>query len=434
MNAGDPTAARPSFGGVRADGGEATWRFAAAGVVPEAVVRPAAASEVVEIVRSARECGKGLVAAGKGVRLGIGNPPRRYDIAVSTERLTAVEAHVPEDMTITVQSGLTLASLNEVLAGSGQWLPLDPAAAEETTVGGLIAADACGPLRQSHGKVRDFLLGVELVNGHGEIVRAGGRVVKNVAGYDVGKLICGSFGTLGIVLSATFKVRPRPIAQRMLVWLGATIEEAIGRAALVARDGVVPCYLEALNEGACEAIGLECAAALVVGLEGSPAEVESQEAEVIALGGGAPRPWPQDKAIGALQAVRNFSLPINEEAVVARVATRPSLLAETVARIESEARSRGVLLEIAAHAGVGVARCQILGRGDTVRVALFAEWLRLAVRDRAGWVIYEAVPAELRGKVDAWGFNQPTLALMRGVKQVFDPHGIFSPGRFVGEI
>lgn len=437
MSGGDaPVAGRrgPVSAGIRAADGDATWRFAAAGVVPRAVVRPASVADLVEVVRRARERREAIIPVGRGSRLDIGNPPRRYDLAVSTEQMAVVEAHVVEDMTVTAQAGTTLRRLNEVLAEGGQWLPLDPAAADQTTVGGLIAADANGPLRHAYGKVRDYLLGVELVSGAGEIVRAGGRVVKNVAGYDVSKLLCGSFGTLGIVTAATFKTRPVPASQRLYAWLCADLGEAIRRAAVVDCGDLSPSLVEALNEGACESIGLECAAALVVEVAGSPVEVEQQDRALMAASGGAARPWPAEKSWGVLQAIRNFALPVNEDALVARVATRPADLADLMNRVEREARHRGASVEIAAHAGVGVARCQLFGGGDTTRLALLSEWLRLAFVERGGWVVFEAMPADLRGKLDTWGFNQPTLSLMRGVKQVFDPQGLLSPGRFIGGI
>ena len=422
------------YGTVRTESGDATWRYAASGALPMVVARPSCVEQVVELVRCVGAAGQALVPVGRGARLGVGHRPRRYDVALSTEALAKVERHVAEDMTVTVEAGLTLAELNDVLAGCGQWLPLDPALAEETTVGGLIAADASGPLRHAHGKVRDFLLGVELVNGRGEVVRGGGRVVKNVAGYDLPKLLCGSFGTLGVIVSATFKTTPKPSRQRLYLWVCRDLAEAGRQAIAVAREGIAAAFLEALSEGACEALGFECPAALAIGVAGSEAEIDAEDERLRALSDGAAKAWDANKVAGVLQAIRNFSLPVSEDAVVGRIALLPGLLPDLFARIESEARIRDVVLEVSAHAAIGVARCQILGAGDAERCALFAEWLRLAVRQRGGWVTYEAMPEELRGRLDPWGFSGPTVGLMRGVKSVFDPDGVLSPGRFVGGI
>jgi glycolate oxidase FAD binding subunit len=431
--AGQPAA----LGGIAVEEGGATWRYAASGVLPAAVVKPRSVAEVVAVVADARRRRQAVIAVGRGARLGAGNPPRRYDVALSTAHLDGIERHVAEDMTVTVRAGTTLERLNRELGERGQWLPLDPAVADETTVGGLIAADACGPLRHAHGKVRDFLIGVELVSGGAEVVRGGGRVVKNVAGYDLPKLLCGSFGTLGVIVAATFKTRPRPGAERLYVVTCASVDDACRRALAGDRQAGAVSFLEALSEGACEAIGVEAPAALVIGTAGSPAEVEAEEMRLPAwLGGTAVVACEPGRAAAITLAVRNSQLPMNDDAVVGRIAVLPAALPALLGRIESEAAVRGVVVEISAHAAIGVGRCQIVG-GDPQRAALFAEWLRLAVRQSGGWVTYEAIPESLRGHahhLDAWGMSGPLLALMRGVKAVFDPDGILSPGRFVGGI
>jgi glycolate oxidase FAD binding subunit len=278
------------------------------------------------------------------------------------------------------------------------------------------------------------LLGIELVNGRGEVVRGGGRVVKNVAGYDLPRLLCGSFGTLGVIVSATFKTQPKPPCQRLWVWHVDSLGEAAGRARELDRDGVAASFLEALSEGACEAIGIDGPAALAVGFAGSAAEVDGESERVRARSRGRAREVDAGTVKGVLKAIRNFAEPLSEDAVVGRVALLPSDLPALLGRLESEADARGVTLDVSAHAAIGVARCQILGAGDMARCALFAEWLRLAVRERGGWVTYEAMPNELRGHLDAWGVSGPTVRLMRGVKRVFDPDGVLSPGRFVGGI
>lgn len=419
-----------SIGGVAADGAPgAAWRYAAGGAVPAMVVRPRTTAEVASVIAAARADGLAVIGAGKGARLGIGNRPRRYDIAVTTDHLDAIERHVAEDLTVTAQAGVTLEQLNEELGRSGQWLPLDPAVGGETTIGGLIAADACGPLRHSHGKVRDFLLGIELVNGSAEVVRGGGRVVKNVAGYDVPKLLCGSFGTLGVITSATFKTRPRPAAEALYLGRCAGVAAAVQLALAIDCSAGAVAFADALSEGACEAIGIDGAAALVVGVAGSQAEVDAESER---LRGHALAPCEAARAASIAMAVRNSALPMNDDALVGRFAVLPARLPALLARVEAEAVGRGLVVETAAHAAAGVARCQIAGDGE--RAALFAEWLRMTVRVEGGWVVYEAIPDGLRARVEAWGMSGAAVRLMRGVKRVFDPDGIFSPGRFVGGI
>jgi len=423
-----------SLGAIETSRGAATRRYAAAGAIPRVVAQPQSVEEVVATIRRVRERGGGLIPAGLAARLAIGAPPRRYDVTLAMGGLAAVRAHCPEDMTVTVEAGMSLAKLNGELARHGQCLPFDPAAAASTTVGGLIAADAAGPLRHSHGKVRDHLLGVELVSGAGETLRAGGKVVKNVAGYDVTKLVVGSFGTLGVIVCATFKTRPRPRHRAVYVWQCDDIGEAIDRAVALDRGAVVAAFLEALSEAACAAASIAAKAALVIGMQGSAAEVDDQAERLLAASDGAARCWPGEGEGAALQAMRDFAMPRREEALVAKVAVPAALLAELMLRLEGQAKSGGAAVGISAHAAIGVARCQLLAGARDDRRESIAGWLRAAARRRGGVVVYEAIPARLRGKIDPWGFPVSAVRLMRGVKSAFDPDGIMSPGRFVGGI
>ena len=169
------------------------------------------------MVGAAAGDGAALVATGLGAHLDIGAPPRRVDVLLRLDRLDAVLDHQAADMTVTRAGGLHASRLDGALATAAQWLPLDPPRPEATTVGGLIAANLSGPLRASQGTVRDLLLGLRRVGADGALVAGGGRVVKNVAGYDLPKLHVGALGTLGVIVEATFKVRPRPEREEAVV-------------------------------------------------------------------------------------------------------------------------------------------------------------------------------------------------------------------------
>ncbi len=197
--------------------GDALGAFAVDGQIPQCVAYPETSDALSRCAAALHEAGRAVIPAGNGTHLRLGRPPRAYDVALSTRRMRRVVAHEAADLTVTVEAGCTLAELNDVLASAGQILPLDPPHPERRTVGSIIATDAWGPWRLAHGKVRDLLIGVTVVLASGTVVRGGGRVVKNVAGYDLMKLFTGSFGTLGIVVEATFKVRPRPEHTAVLV-------------------------------------------------------------------------------------------------------------------------------------------------------------------------------------------------------------------------
>ena len=182
--------------------------YAVFGQTPAHAARPASADEAREIVRES--AGLGIVPWGGGTRQELGYAPERYDVALSTERLDQITDYQPADLTVTAQAGVPVARLQEALAEQGQFLALDVARPDRQTVGGIVAARADSLRRLAYGSVRDSLLGVSVINGRGELVKGGGKVVKNVAGYDLPKLYCGSLGTLGLIVEATFKVAPLP--------------------------------------------------------------------------------------------------------------------------------------------------------------------------------------------------------------------------------
>jgi glycolate oxidase FAD binding subunit len=414
--------------------GDRVWRYNAAGVVPRCVVQPTTMDGVAGVVRAVAGQGGALVPAGNATHLDIGFPPRRYDVALCTNRLGRIVAHDAEDLTVTAEAGVTLYDLNERLQRAGQWLPFDPSRGRDVTVGGLIAADRNGPLRLAYGKVRDFLIGLRVVMADGTIVRGGGKVVKNVAGYDLPKLFVGSFGTLGVIVEATFKVRPKPPDMRLYVVPMRSVSEATQRAMDMLRGRLVPVLLEAVNELAAETIGLPTGAALVAACAGSAADTTAQESLLRAETGDRLTRWEGSEMESLLSALRNFPQPADEEVLVVRLSARPADLPGLLQRIEAEAVARRIAPEIAVHAGNGVAWLQLSADVDLQSVALFAEWIRLYARQSGGWLVFETLPRRLRGQVDPWGFSGPTLPLMVAIKQKLDPNRVFSPGRFVGGI
>ena len=184
--------------------------YAVDGKIPDCAVAPANAEQVAAVLRYAAEHQLAVIARGNGTKLATGNAPRRYDVALSLRELRAVVHFEPADLTITVQAGMTFGEFQDLAARHGLWLPLDPRGGREATMGGIVAANAAGPLRQGYGGPRDMVLGLKIATTQGTVVKTGGRVVKNVAGYDLGKLITGSFGTLGVIVETSLKLFPKP--------------------------------------------------------------------------------------------------------------------------------------------------------------------------------------------------------------------------------
>jgi len=410
------------------------YRYTASGAVPGCVIEPHSVDELANAVRAAREGGLALIPAGNGTHLDIGWPPRRYDAALSTRRLDRIVAHDAADMTVTAEAGVTLGELARVLAAAGQWLPLDPARSEEMTIGGLIAADRSGPLRFGFGKVRDWLIGITVVTADGERIRGGGRVVKNVAGYDLPKLFAGSFGTLGAIVEASFKVRPLPESEALFIWPARTLAQGLDAALRTLTSSILPVLMEAVNDAAAEALGLDASTSLVIGCAGAAPHLDEQERRLRELSGGEAYRVRDERTRALRRALSGFSQPENDEGVVARISARPTELATCLPAVERAAAERGMVCEIAAHAGSGVAWCQLLGAPNERLLAEMCGWLRTTARERGVWLVFESLPPGLRAAVDPWGFDEPALRLMRGIKQALDPSSVFSPGRFVGGI
>ena len=395
------------------------------GVVPAWVVRPGSVAEVQECVRAAARARASLVVQGLGAHLSVGAPPARLDVVLGLDRLARVIDHQAGDMTVTAQVGCTLAALAEALAQSGQWLPLDPPRAEVTTIGGLVAANLSGPLRASQGRVRDLLLGIRVVGADGALVAGGGRVVKNVAGYDLPKLHVGALGTLGVIVEATFKVRPRPACEEAVVIAARSVEAAAETALGVMASEVAPFWLEVGGPGALPE-GPGDGVAVVIGLAGIAEEVAHARARTLDLAR-ARGLRAISVADGAPLRARLADFALEPAAAVLRAAMLPTEVGEFLAR----ASRSGTALRCLAHAASGVVRVAV---PEAHAVAGLVAAFRPGIEARGGSLVVERATPEVKARVDVWGDPGEGVALMRGLKAAFDPDGLFAPGRFVAGI
>jgi len=395
------------------------------GMQPSAIASPPTPEAVAFTVAVAERLGLAIVPWGNGTHIALGNPPSRYDVALRTARLGRILEHNAGDLTVTAEAGTTLAELDAVLARAGQWLPLDPASFPSVSVGGLIAADLNGSLRFTFGKVRDCLLGIRAAIGGGKLVRGGGRVVKNVAGYDLPKLFTGSFGTLGIVVEATLKVRPRPAADIPLAAPCADLEAAFDLAAAVQRAPVSPVGLDVADAGAAQYAGLPARPHVIARLAGGARETAAQ---LDAIGNLNTR-WEKVRA-ETLTALRDFPARGPGKAGV-RASVPPRELAATALAIAREAGAFRVEVPLLAHAGSGVLRLRVSAEVPGGELP-FLHWVRFLCRQSRGSCIAERLPSAQKRGFDVWGTPSAPLELARGVKRALDPHCVFSPGRFVG--
>ena len=375
--------------------------------------RPVTPEACAELLRACAEGGRTVRVRGGGTKAGV-RAPRETDMVLETGGLEGVVDHVPEDLTVTVRAGTAFAALRDALASHGQFLPLDPPhVARGATVGGVIAANSNGFGRYRYGSVRDLLLGVRAALPDGTIARAGGRVVKNVAGYDLNKLFTGSFGTLGVVVEATFKILPVPPATRAAAAVFGGAGDAFAAADALVRTSLRPTavVVERTAGGAWR---------LVIAAAGEAAPVERAMAElrrIAADRGGTAEPVSDaeldplreivDRATGG--AVLRASLPLG-----AQVA-----FAESVVRADPETH-------LVADAASGIVHLHL---PDRARLGATADALLAGARLLGGSARIERIAS---GDLDPAAGPEPGGAfLMRRLKSAFDPQGILEPARSV---
>jgi glycolate oxidase FAD binding subunit len=393
------------------------------GVRPELVVEPASVEEASQALREASQAGQAVVVRGGGSKLGLGNPPARADVVLSTARLGRVLEHAAGDLVTRVEAGVRLADLQQALAPAGQLLGLDPPE-PGATVGGVVAADASGPRRLRYGTVRDLIIGITVVLADGTVARAGGKVVKNVAGYDLAKLFCGSFGTLGLIAEAIFRLHPRPEAAGVVRLVVERPEELGAATQRLLRSTLEPSAIE---------LGWPDPAGpgdLEVVFEGIRPGVEAQVAAATGLLGGE----ASGTVLAAGQAVEDLgALPWKDGEVGVKAACPPAALPAALRDLWSAADGHGLAVRVTGHAGTGVFRAGVAPDGTQALAGFVAE-ARDRIVGRSGSLVVVEAPVELKRAAEVWGPAGDVLGLLRRVKARFDPAGQLSPGRFVGGI
>ena len=388
----------------------------------DTIVEPASVEEICEIVRLCEADRIALAPIGASRSLaGIRRSP--VALGISMARLARIIAYEPDDMTVVAESGITVGALNEAMAPSGQRLPLDPCNPAMTTLGSLIGASHSGPLRLSEGTSRDLLIGVRFVGHGGNLVHGGGRVVKNVAGYDLMKVMGGSFGTLGIVTEATFKVRPIPPEYCLALIPYARAADAFAAARIV-NDALPLSNLDILSPALAMRFDFTERFLLLAGFSGSALEIGYQAERIRDLLGARGEILDRDAAMRRYEQLRDLDL--HSAGLSAQMAVPPANLARAVEACGAEFR---------AHAGSGVAQMFLVGEPSAETASqTVARWREAAHSARGNLRLLAAAPA-VRDSLEFFDTpNVGALALMRRLKAAFDPAGIFNPGCFVGGI
>lgn len=408
--------------------GPAAARWAVHGRVPTAVVAPCTTGEAAAVLALASHEGWAVELAGGGTWLDSGRPPSRLDIVLTAERLTEIAAYEPADLTISVGAGLPIEAFQSHVGRHGQWLALDPARKPGATIGGLVATGSAGPQRLAYGTPRDHVLGLELVTGNGHVLTMGGRVVKNVAGYDLVRLVIGSRGTLGLITAVHLRLRPLPKRDETWVIEAAEPDPLMDAVDAVREAFVEPAALELLSPIPRVAAGWT----LLARLHGSDGAVaDAADRLVRAVSPLSARRLDAAEAEAVWSALNEWEAAA---ALAPRLADRPSNLRDTLAlaRTLPGAVTRWPL---AAHAGDGIVRGLVPSEacGDALRPdwARTLSEARAALAERRGTLILACGPARLLGEVDLLGVEGIPLELMRGLRDTFDPAGVLAPGRFI---
>ncbi len=406
---------------------------------PLTVVRPRSVAELGDLVRRASAEREALYPVGGGTMLGLGLPPSRPGWAVDLRSLNHVIDYPARDMTITVRAGITIAELRRVLAAENQRLPVDVPRADRATLGGALAANVSGPRRYGFGTPRDYVLGISTVNDEGQEVKAGGRVVKNVAGYDLCKLHVGALGTLGIITQATLKLRPIPEAQALLT-LGCDAAGLEALLNLLHDSRTRPCCLDVLNAEAARAVSRaagvalpEAAWAAVVGFEDGAEAVNWQVRRLMQEITPAGVRGLEARAGAAGQTLWRELVEAADPGR-ARLSFKANLLPAAVASFCLRAAGLADDVRIHAHAGSGIVRGCFPGALTLERARDMLKGLQEAARAAQGNLILPRCPPEWKRSLPVWGLPRGDAWLMREVKAKLDPNGLFNPGRFVDGI
>jgi glycolate oxidase FAD binding subunit len=400
-----------------------------------AVAFPRNMEELSEMMRLANGEGWPVIPAGAGTWLEMGARPTRFDLIVSTAKMNRALEYEPADLTATVEAGAPLAAFNRTAAEKRQFIPLDPFGDERSTVGGVIATASSGPLRCAYGTPRDWLIGVAVVHADGRITRAGGKVVKNVAGYDLCKLYVGSFGTLAVIAEASFKLRALPPCEKTVVFYSRDAEALCSLVARITGSDVQPAATELISpyDEAPPPLDAEHFA-LALRFLNEAETVDWQLEEAARLGSGLRHTTLGSSDAGEFWRAYHESETSPRAEFILKLSALPADLNALIADIKRALPP----IRLRAHAANGAVRLH----GDDrwldkfnveERLIKLAEMRRLA-QTRGGQMLILRAPEEIKSQIDVWGEVGSGRGLMRALKEKFDPGALLNPGRFVAGI
>lgn len=399
----------------------ATPADAIPGVHPQFVLEPSSEQQLANALRLANEAGLAVIPRGGATKLRWGNPPSRADLILSTTRLNKILEHAWTDLTVIVEAGCTVEVLQETLAKHGQRLALDPLWPEKATVGGILSTNDSGALRLRFGALRDLIIGVTIALPDGTLASSGGKVVKNVAGYDLPKLMTGALGTLGVITRAIFRLYPLPHNARSFTISVASPGEAQKTVLAIQDSQLAHVALQSH-------FSAQASPVIDVLFEGTGAGLDAQAAQLRTLCGSSRISEASAYVWNARQDIWSFPNP--EETAIAKISTVPTDLAHAVELFLRAADSAHLRWKSLTYA-TGLGWLRLEGPAENLRRALAS--LRRDLEKMGGSLILLHQPASMPA-FDAWGTPGDSLPLMKAVKRQLDPRSTLNPGRFLGGI
>jgi glycolate oxidase FAD binding subunit len=388
---------------------------------PSCIVYPKTTGQLAAVIAEAHRHRWHVLPCGSGSKLRWGGLAKDIDIVVSTERINQLIEHATGDLTVTVEAGMKFSHLQAILANARQFLALDPIAPDSATIGGIVATANTGSRRQRYGSVRDQLLGITFVRADGQIAKAGGRVVKNVAGYDLMKLFTGSYGTLGVISQVTFRVYPLPETSATVVLTGEA--KAVSQAADILRgSGLTPTQADVLSTQLVSKLELGKGLGLVVRFQSITESVNEQSNRFLAVGqqlglSGTVISLSDDESHLWQRLQEQMYSSSREGAIICKIGVLPAEAVEVLSNLEM-----GFI-----HISSGLGVLQIDNPKQVVQ-------LRDDLVSAGGFLSILEASVKVKQQLDVWGYAGNALPLMRQIKAQFDPDNILSPGRFVGGI
>lgn len=396
------------------------------------IIYPETQAQLSDVVACCAQNNWVILPCGSGSKLHWGglvkvDPTTHYQeiIVVSCDRLNGLIEHAVGDLIVTVEPGIKYAELQATLAKTGQFLAIDPAYPETATLGGIIATADTGSLRQRYRGVRDMLLGISLVRSDGKIAKAGGRVVKNVAGYDLMKLFTGSYGTLGIISQVTLRVYPIQEASGTVVLVGERDHIAKATQTLLS-SALTPVAVELLSTNLVKELDLGKAVGLIVRFQTVIGSVEEQLQKLLEVGNSLGLNCTRycDYEVELWNKLKQKIWHSHRKTeIICKIGVMPNQAVETLNQVALET-GLGLI-----HAGSGLGELHF----NSVNPETILE-LRQWCESIGGFLTVLAAPLEIKQKLDVWGYNQNGLDMMRRIKQKFDPQNILNPHSFVGGI